>query len=88
MSKKRKSALRFKVPMLALAIQCSVEAFIWVAHCMLAILTKGHLISKADWHAIDSPKNWTNEFDLFAVKSKRANKINSSVRFLGEVSRP
>ena len=43
---------------------------------------------KADWRAVDSPKKWTNEFDLFAVKSKKANKINSFVRFLGEVSRP
>jgi hypothetical protein len=25
-----------------------------------------------------------DEFDLFAVKSKKANKTNSSVRFLGE----
>ena len=30
-----------------------------------------------------SPK-WTDEFDLFAVKSKKANKTNLSVRFLGE----
>jgi hypothetical protein len=29
-----------------------------------------------------------DEIDLFAVKSKKANKTNSSVRFLGEVSRP
>ena len=45
---------------------------------------KGQLILKADWRAIDSPKKWTDEFDLFAVKSKKANKTNSSVRFLGE----
>ena len=34
--------------------------------------------------AVDSPKKWTDEFDLFAVKSKKANKTNSFVRFLGE----
>ena len=33
---------------------------------------------------IDSPKKQTNEFDLFAVKSKKANKANSSVLILGE----
>ena len=46
--------------------------------------TKGQFISKADWCAIDSPKKRTDEFDLFAVKSKKAKKTNSSVRFLGE----
>ena len=45
---------------------------------------KGQLISKADWRGIDSPKKRTDEFDLFAVKSKKANKTNSSVCFLGE----
>ena len=44
-------------------------------------MTKGQLISKADWRAIDSPKKRTGEFDLFAVKSKKANKTNSSFRF-------
>ena len=39
---------------------------------------------KADWRAVDSSKNRTDEFDLFAVKSKKANKTNLSVRFLGE----
>ena len=37
---------------------------------------KGQLILKADWHALDSPKKGTDEFDLFVVKSKRANKTN------------
>jgi hypothetical protein len=46
--------------------------------------SKGQLISKADWRAVDSPKKRTDEFDLFAVKSKKANKINLPVRFLGE----
>ena len=50
-------------------------------------LRKGHLIPKADWRAIDSPKKRKDEFDLFPAKSKKANKTNSSVRFLGEVSR-
>ena len=39
---------------------------------------------KVDWRAVDSPKNQTDEFDLLAVKIKKANKTNSSVRFLGE----
>ena len=43
---------------------------------------------KADWRAVDSPKKQKDEFDLFAMKSKKANKTNSSVYFLGEVSRP
>ena len=34
--------------------------------------------------ALDSPKKRTDEFDLFAVKSKKANKTNLSVHFLGE----
>ena len=46
--------------------------------------SKGHSISKADYHALDSPKKQTDEFDLFAVKRKKANKSNPSVRFLGE----
>ena len=41
-------------------------------------------MENADWQAVDSPKKRTDEFDLFAVKSKKANKTNSSVRFLGE----
>ena len=49
---------------------------------------KVRLNQKADWRAVDSPKKRTDEFDLFAVKSKKANNTNSSVRFLGEVSRP
>ena len=44
-------------------------------------MAKGQLISKADCRAIDSPKKRTDKFNLFAVKSKKA---NSSVRFLGE----
>ena len=46
-------------------------------------MTKGQLISKSRLAShIDSPKKPTDEFDLFAVKSKKANKSNSSVRFL------
>ena len=47
-------------------------------------VTKGQLLSKADWHAIDSPKKRTDEFVLFAFLLFTANKSNSSVRFLGE----
>ena len=35
---------------------------------------------------LTSSKKRTDEFDLFAVKSKKAKKTNSSVRFLGEVT--
>ena len=45
---------------------------------------KGQLISKPIYDLLTSPKKRTDEFDLFAVKSKKANKTNSSVRFLGE----
>ena len=36
---------------------------------------KGQIKSKKDWHTVDSPKKRTNKFVLFAVKSKKANKI-------------
>ena len=52
------------------------------------IEAKGQLISKAIYGLLTSPKKRTDESDLFAVKSKKANKSNSSVRFFGEVSRP
>ena len=48
------------------------------------VVLKVSQFQKADWRALDSPKKLTDEFDLFAVKSKKANKTNSSVRFLGE----
>ena len=51
-------------------------------------LTKGQLILKADWRAIDSPKKRTDEFDLFAMTSKKANKTISSVHFLGIYGAP
>ena len=37
-------------------------------------MLKVSLFRKADWRALDSPKKRTDEFDLFAVKSKKANK--------------
>ena len=46
--------------------------------------TKGQLISKADWRAMDSPKKRTDKFVLFAFLLFMANKSNLSVRFLGE----
>ena len=46
--------------------------------------TKGHLISKANWRAMNSPKKRTDEFVLFAFLLFTAKKSNSSVRFLGE----
>jgi hypothetical protein len=48
------------------------------------MLSKGQLISKADWRAIDSPKKRTEEFVLFAFLLFTANKSNSFVRFLGK----
>jgi hypothetical protein len=49
------------------------------------ILTpKGQIKPKVDWCDIDSPKKRTNKFVLFAMKSKKANKTNSFVCFLGE----
>ena len=45
---------------------------------------KVRYIQKVDWQVVDSPKDATYEFDVFAVKSKKANKTNSSVCFLGE----
>ena len=47
-------------------------------------ISKGQLISKVDWRAIDSPKKRTEEFVLFAFLLFMANKSNSSVCFLGE----
>ena len=35
------------------------------------VIAKGQLILKADWHTIDSPKKWTDEFVLFAFYSSR-----------------
>ena len=61
---------------------------IFIEHNFPSFEPKGQLISKADWRAVDSPKKQTDEYNLFAVKSKKANKTNSSVRFLGEFSRP
>ena len=48
-------------------------------------LDKGQLISKTDWRALDSSKKQTDEFDLFAVKSKKS-KQNKFVRsFFGRI---
>ena len=49
---------------------------------------KGQLISKAIYGLLTSPKKQTDKFVLFAMKSKKAKKTNSSVHFLGEVGRP
>ena len=55
---------------------------IYVPHFLK--LLKGQLISKADLRAVDSPKKRTNELVFFDMKSKKATKTNSFVRFLGE----
>ena len=41
--------------------------------CIL-VLIKGQIKPKADWRAVDAPRKQRNEFVLFAVKSKKANK--------------
>ena len=45
---------------------------------------KGQLISKAIYGLLTFPKQLTDKFDLFAFLLFKANKSNSSVRFLGE----
>ena len=45
---------------------------------------KGHLISKAIYAMLTSPKKQTGEFDLFAFLLFTANKSHLSVCFLGE----
>jgi hypothetical protein len=46
--------------------------------------SKGQLILKADWRAIESPKKRTDEFILFAFLLFTASKSNSFICFLGE----
>ena len=60
--------------------------FIKEVQIVYRLFLKVSQFQKAGWRAVDSPKKRTDEFDLFAVKSKKANKSNSSVRFFGEVS--
>ena len=45
---------------------------------------KGQLISKPIYDLLTSPKERTDEFDLFSFLLFTANKSNSSVRFFGE----
>ena len=45
---------------------------------------KGHLISKAIYGLLTSPKKRTEKFVLYAFLLFTANKSNLSVRFLGE----
>ena len=48
---------------------------------MIVMVSKGQLISKVDWRAIDSPKKQTDKFVLFDFLLFTANKSNSSVHF-------
>ena len=64
-----------------------LKLVLWKIKWFRLYYTKGQLISKPIYDLLTSPKKRTDEFDLFAVKSKKANKSNSSVRFFGEVSR-
>ena len=41
---------------------------------MVQTLSKGQIKPKADWRAVNSPKNQTNKLGFFAVKSKKAKK--------------
>ena len=59
-------------------------AHYWFLSKVKPSISKDQLFRKAEWRAVDSPKKRTDEFDLFAVKSKKANKTNSTVRFLVE----
>ena len=54
------------------------------SYSTLTHLTKGQLILKADWRAIDSPKKRTDEFVLFAFLLFTVNKKKSSVCILEE----
>ena len=54
----------------------------WTKTFKKNLILKVRKNQKADWGAVDSFKKRTDEFDLFAVKSKKAIKSNSSVRFL------
>ena len=45
---------------------------------------KVRLDRKTAWRVVDSPKKRMDKFDLLAVKSKKANKTDLSVRILGE----
>ena len=48
-------------------------------------IIKGQIKPKAAiWVQVDSPKKQTKKFVLFALKSKKANKTNLFIRFLGE----
>jgi hypothetical protein len=51
---------------------------------IFCLFTKGQIKPKADWPAIDSPKQQMNEFVLFDFLLFMANKTNSFVLFLGE----
>ena len=64
------------------------QIWIQLSFCQIIANTKGQLISKAIYGLVTSPKKQTDEFDLFLVKSKEANKTNPSVCFLVEVTRP
>ena len=52
--------------------------------CHVFRALKGQVISKAIYGLLTSPKKQTDEFVLFAFLLFRANKSNTSIRFLGE----
>ena len=51
-------------------------------------VNKGQLILKADWHALDSPKNRTDEFVLFAFLHFMKKQIKFVCSFFGESMAP
>ena len=67
-----------------LSIYFKYKPYLHITNWRFFFILKVRKNRKADWRAIDSSKKRMDEFDLFAVKSKKANKTNSSVRFLGE----
>ena len=65
------------------AVRQSAFGFIWpLVITFIPLLCKGQLISKANYGLLTSPKKRMNEFVLFAMKSKKANKTNLLTCFL------
>ena len=62
-------------------LRATLNVFVFAKCSKGYVYSKGQLISKADWRAMDSPKKRTDEFVLFASLLFTANKSNSSVGF-------
>jgi hypothetical protein len=53
--------------------------------CAAATVTKGQIKPMQFWRALDSPKKRTNEFVLFAVKSKKSKQPKFVRSFFGRI---